>query len=149
MTAASVFAILLKIFMGIMRGFGIVPRGLEGTTMMASGIFFSSVGMFLYAPNAVVLFIGVALSMVSWEIGKRSVILGREVGRSGTTYQAELVQILSKLIIAFLAVVVARTALIAVNSLTFSVPGGATGFIVFILAVTGVGFLTASLKNYT
>ncbi len=149
MTAASAFAVILKIFMGILRGFGIVPKGLEGTTLVASGIFFSSVGLNLYAPNPVVLFVGVGLSMASWEIGKRSVILGREVGRSGSTYKAELVQVVSKLVLVFVAVVAARTFLIAANNLNFTVPEGSTGYIVFLLAVTGVGLLAASLKNYT
>lgn len=149
MTVASGAAVTLKIFMGILRGFGLVPKGLEGTTMVASGIFFSSIGYHLYSPNSVVLFTGVAASMASWELGKRSVILGREIGRSGSTYQAELVQVISKIVIAFVAVVLARTVLVAVNNMSFSIPSGTPGFVAFLLALLGVGLLTASLKDFT
>lgn len=149
MTVASAATVMLKIFMGVLRGFGLVPKGLEGTTMAASGIFFSSIGYHLYNPDVVLLFTGVAVSMAAWELGKRSVILGREIGRSGSTYQAELVQVLSKIVIAFVAVVAARTVLVAVKNMTFSVPSGTSGFLIFLLTLLGVGLLTASLKDFT
>lgn len=149
MTLASGAAVILKMWMGILRAFGLVPKGLEGTTLVASGIFFSSIGIHLYAPNPVVLFIGVAASMASWELGKRSVILGREIGHSGSTYQAELVQLVSKLFVGLLAVIAARTALVAVRNAEFSVPVGTPGFVVFILTLIGISFLTASMKEFT
>jgi hypothetical protein len=148
MTAASAAAVVLKIWMGLLRGFGLVPEGLEGTTLVASGVFFSAIGFHIYQPDVTLLFVGVAAAMASWEIGKRSVILGREIGRSGSTYQAELVQLVSKIIIAFVAVLAARTLLVAVNNMNITVEGS-TGFLVFLLTIIGIGFLTASMKDFT
>lgn len=149
MTVASASAVSLGLFAGLLRGVGLMPRGIEGTTMVAVGLFVSAVGFNLYSPEPVVLFAGVALSMVAWELGKRSVLLGRAVGRSGSTYQAELIQLAFKLGMAFVAVVIARTVLVAVDNTVISLPSGTTGFVVFLLAITGVGLVTASLKDLT
>lgn len=149
MTVASAVAVMLKLQMDMLSGFGLVPEGLGGTTLVAAGILFAAVGFHLFSPSPVVLFTGVAVSMATWEVGKRSVILGQEIGRAGSTYQAELVQLVSKAVIVAVVVVAARTLLVAVENMTFSVPSGPAGLVVFLLAVVGVGLLTAALKDVT
>ena len=151
MTAASGLSFALKSFMGMLRGFGIVPRGLEGTTMAATGVFMTSIGLHIFStqPSATMLFTGVALSLVIWEIGKRSVVLGMEVGRKGSSLQAEVVQVLTKVLVALIAVVIARTLLVFVQQMEFVTPDGPRAVMVFMLAAAGVTLIAFSLREYT
>lgn len=149
MTFASGTAFILKTMMGILRGFGIIPRGLEGTTLAATGIFMTSIGVHIFQPSPSILFTGVAVSMVVWEIGKRSTILGREVGKKGSSLQAETVQVISKVVVAAVAVLVARTLLVAVRDISISLPEGPQALIVFLLSALGVTLIAFSLKEYT
>lgn len=149
LTLASWISFGLKSLMGTLRAFGLVPSGLEGITLTSIGLFFTSVGFFIYqeVPSSTMLFLGVALSMVVWEIGKRSTVLGMEIGHKGESRQAELVQIASKLLFAIGAVILARTALIFLQQFQLSTDNF-TGLI-FLLSAVGITFLIFSLKDHT
>jgi len=151
LTVASGVSFALKSFMGLIRGLGIIPAGLEGTTLSATGVFISSVGVFMFQPStsSSLLFVGVALSVVLWEIGKRSTVLGREVGRNASTTQAEIVQLIMKLVLAFITVIIARTVLVFVQRTGLTVPQGAQSIPVFLIVVSGIILLIFSLKEYT
>lgn len=146
MTFSALWAIFLKMSMDILKLFGLIPKGVEGVTIVSTGIFASSIGIYLYTQDTLILFLGVALSLICWELGKRSVILGREIGRSGYTYQSELVQVATKFLAGLFAVVLAIGASSLVASYNFTAPQE-SGFLIIVLLVVGLVFLSIALKE--
>nr|EGQ40311.1 MAG: hypothetical protein J07AB56_10400 [Candidatus Nanosalinarum sp. J07AB56] len=148
MTAASGTSLGIKSAAATFRALGFVPEGLEGATLSAAGVFLVSVGTSLVggAP-AGVLFVGVASSLVIWQIGKRSAVLGREIGRSGGSLQVEMVQFATKLGAALVAVLAARTLYIAASRLSIPSLQGGSAAAVFAISAVGVALLTFSLRS--
>jgi hypothetical protein len=149
MTVSAAAALLLKTLISTLKGMGLIPRGLEGTMLTSAGVFFTALGLHFYLPRPNVLFAGVAASLAIWEIGKRSTILGREIGRKGSSLKTELVQLTSRLVMVIVAVIGARTLHLFVESGSFSFSPGTFNFEVVLLSVIGLGLLAYSLKEFT
>lgn len=94
---ASILSVFLNMLISFIRSIGMIPKGLEGVTLVSASLFFTSIGVYLYSQESIILFMGVAISVVTWEIGRRSVVLGKEVGREAPTLSAEAVQTAFKL----------------------------------------------------
>ena len=147
LTIASVAGLMMKSTMKIARKVGLTPESLEGVTLVSSGIFFTSIGIYLFSTtNPNLLFVGVAASMLTWEIGKRSVILGKEVGRKAETTRSELIRIISDTLLVAIAVLVARIFHIAIQGLELATPQQ-TGFTIFLFAIIGFIMLLIALKK--
>jgi hypothetical protein len=149
MTVSAAAALLLKTLISALKGAGLIPRGLEGTMLTSAGVFFTALGLHLYVPRPNILFAGVAASLAIWEIGKRSTVLGREIGRKGSSLKTELVQLTSRLVMVLVAVIGARTLHLFVESDQFSFSPGTFSFEVILLSVIGLGLLAYSLKEFT
>ena len=146
-TIASIAGLMIKSTMKMARRIGLTPESLEGVTLVSSGIFFTSVGVYLFsATNPNLLFVGVAASMLTWEIGRRSVILGKEVGRKAGTTRSEIIRITSNIMLALIAVIIARTLHIAIQGLEIAAPQQ-TGFTIFLFAIIGFILLLFALRK--
>ncbi len=150
LTAASGLSFLLKSFTGLLKGLGFVSEGLEGTGFSAFGVLSVALGLYIFqaSPSSVLLFTGVALSMVVWEIGRRSTVLGMEVGREGASMQGEFVQVLLKLAVALIAIVAAETVLVLLSQVGTPAIPGSVALMVFLLAVSGVLLVSMALKDF-
>ncbi len=147
MAAAASLAVSLKTSVKSFKGMGFIPKGLEGTFLASTGIFIASVGLHLYQPIPVMLLLGVASSLTVWEIGKRSAVLGREIGRKGTSTRSELVQITSKIVVAVLAVIAARTLLFLIQGQTLEMPSSGLTTVVTVLSALAAVLLAFSMKE--
>lgn len=147
MAAAASLALGIKTTVKSFKKFGFIPKGLEGTFLASTGIFIASVGLHLYQPIPIMLLLGVASSLTVWEIGKRSTVLGREIGRKGTSTKSELVQIISKIAVAVLAVIAARTMLFLVKGHGMKMASSGLTTLVTVLSAIAAVLLAFSMKE--
>ena len=103
MTFCSIVSVNFKFVLRVLNKFGLVPKGIGGTTILSIGIFGSATGIFLFNQSNILLLTGVAISIIIWRIGRHSVVLGREIGREQVSIQAEASSIFFEIIIGFIS----------------------------------------------
>lgn len=147
LAAASIASLSIKSSMNLAKKVGLTPKSLEGVTLISAGIFFTSIGIYLYTsstPN--LLFIGVGASMLAWETGRRSVILGKEIGRKAETTRSELIRTSLDAIKVFVAILVARILHIGLQELGIGAPQQ-SGFAIFLFAIIGFIMLLFAVER--
>ncbi|MFB6203502.1 MAG: hypothetical protein ABEK01_03345 [Candidatus Nanohaloarchaea archaeon] len=81
-----------------------MPSSFSGASMSAAGIFVATMGAGVAGLNTVVVFAGTALTLVAWETGRHSSVLGSQIGKKGVKRQSELTHDLASLSVGALAV---------------------------------------------
>ncbi|MFB6180259.1 MAG: hypothetical protein ABEJ93_00115 [Candidatus Nanohalobium sp.] len=148
MAAATAVTVSFKSLVKTLKATGFIPKGLEGVLLASLGVFLSSVGTHLYKPDPTLLLLGVAAALTVWEIGKRSAVLGREIGRKGSSFRSELVQVASRITAGLITVVLVRTALFIFEKGILKLPGHSFTAAFTVLAALGSLLLAFSLKEY-
>lgn len=149
MTISSISVIFLKSLINFLKKFRILNSGLENITLLSGGIFLSSTGFYLYNPNQTVLFIGITASLIIWSLGKRFVLLGKEIGKEGSTKQFELFSIVSLGIVGFISFLLSELFLLYVNQALIPLISERTSFVVFLLSIISLGLLTIFLSKHS
>jgi hypothetical protein len=131
---ASALAVSISITGGV-RALGTAA----GTQLAAAGVFVAALAAGIAGSPVLVVFGGVAASLLVWDLGEFAVTLGFEIGHLGSTRRGELVHTVGATVIAVLAVAIGTGAVLVMGRLPRP-PSDATT-----LAVIAAAFGTVTL----
>lgn len=72
---------------------GLLPARTAGIALLAAATFVLAVVLSFVTGSTTMLFVGVVLPFVVWDLGEYAAVLGREVGRVGSTTHCELIHV--------------------------------------------------------
>jgi hypothetical protein len=125
--------------------FLLLPERAEGAALLSFGVFIAAVGSLLNGVYALVGFIGIAGSLIAWDLNSNAVSLGRELGRHSPTRQSELVHASGSLLVATLGIVAAMAGLFLTG--TISSPPSSIAPITAVISIFGLFALIFALRS--
>lgn len=121
-----------------------VPTDAGSAALSSIGAFVASVGAGLLGATPVVVFAGLAASLVVWDVTRHAAVLGREVGRDAVLAHVETVHAAGSVLVAVCAVGLATLGLLAARLLP--PVDGVTAVAALAGTVVGVGALLAAVR---
>lgn len=109
---ASALAVSISIIGGV-RALG----SAAGIQLAAAGVFIAALAAGIAGSPVLVVFGGVAASLLVWDLGEFAVTLGVEIGHLGSTRRGEIVHTVGATVIAALAVVIGTGAVLVMSQL--------------------------------
>lgn len=125
--------------------FLLLPERAEGAALLSFGLFIAAVGSLLNGVYVLVGFIGIAGSLIAWDLNSNAVSLGRELGRHSPTRQSELVHASGSLLVATLGIVAAMAGLFLTG--TISSPPSSIVPITAVISIFGLFALIFALRS--
>ena len=137
--AALALAALFLLSVRLAAATGLLGAG-AGLQLASTGGFLAAVAAGIAGTHLVVVFGGVAASLLAWDLGEFGTTLGREVSPEGTSRRAELVHAVGGLALAALAtgatvaVAVVVSAVPTTGATTLAAAGAAVGTALLVVA---------------
>lgn len=135
---ASALAVSIGITGGV-RALGTAA----GTQLAAAGVFVAALAAGIAGSPVLVVFGGVAASLLVWDLGEFAVTLGGEIGHLGSTRRGEIVHTVGATVIAVLAVAIGTGAVLVMSRLPRP-PGDATALVLIAAAFGTVTLLLST-----
>lgn len=114
-----------------------------GTQFASTGVFLATVAAGVSGASVLVVCLGIATSLLVWDLGEFAGTLGREIGREGTSRRAEIVHGVGAVGLAVVAVGLGLGTLVAIEYL----PGLATSQTTVAVLAASVGTLLLVLSS--
>lgn len=140
-----VSGISIKAGLRIFEVYGFVPPGLDGTAFISLAVFLWAIAFGLREQTALLL-IGTALTLILWELGKRTTELGREIGPAGSALQSQTVFLAGSLLLGALGVVVGTQLLTLFEQTTITQPASVSA-ILALFVFSGIALLVIALRT--
>lgn len=135
---ASALAVSIGITGGV-RALGTAA----GTQLAAAGVFVAALAAGIAGSPVLVVFGGVAASLLVWDLGEFAVTLGVEIGHLGSTRRGEIVHTVGATVIAVLAVAIGTGAVLVMSRLPRP-PSDATALVLIAAAFGTVTLLLST-----
>lgn len=135
---ASALAVSIGITGGV-RALGTAA----GTQLAAAGVFVAALAAGIAGSPVLVVFGGVAASLLVWDLGEFAVTLGGEIGHLGSTRRGEIVHTVGATVIAALAVAIGTGAVLVTSRLPRP-PSDATALVLIAAAFGTVTLLLST-----